>query len=203
MNLEILKLENNCNEPKLNIIQLPKRKSKMKNNKKEDIEFRNFINKKNNNSSRIINSKIKLKIKKINSINNNKKILHRLSPMPKPNILFKILDLSKVKKINKIKTKSINNNINKKNNNSNLSGIKNGNNNNDLSFNCNCSLLKKLFKKSVERQSLKKIINTKRNNNIKAIKNYNNKSYNKVNNSIKNIQNKINYHKIIITKKTT
>ena len=195
--LEILKIENNYNEPKLNIIQLPKRKSKMNMNKKEDIELMNIINKENI-SSRIINTKIKLKIKKVNSINRKNSKLNRLSPMPKPDIILKILNLSKTKKISKEKTKSIKNSRSKKNNNSNRSQLKNDINN-DTSFNYNSSLLNKLFKKPVEDHNIKKIINTKWNNNIKVIKKCNNKSYNKVSNS----KNKINYDKIIITKKTT
>ena len=198
LNLEILKTENNYNENKLNIIQLPKKKSKLNINRKEDNKSKNMINK-GNISSRNVGGKIKLKIKKINSKTKNKNY-NRLSPMPKPDLILKILNLSKAKKISKEKTKSKSNSRSKKKYNTNQSALKNINNN-DISFNYNCSLLKSFFKKSiVHHHNTNKITNDKKHNNIKVIKNFNNKSYNKVNNSIKK---QTNYHKIIIAKKTS
>ena len=180
------KYERNSKDHKINIIQLPTRKYKKNLNKKDNFDSINIINKVNI-SSKNMNSKIK--------VSYQKKSKNRISPMPKPDLILKILNLSKDKYINKCKYKSKSNSRSQKNSNSNRSGSKN-NKNKDTNFNYNCSLLKILFKKSMKNNHNKKKIINDKHNNIKIIKNIQNKSFNKnINNTINIIKDKTNYSK--------
>ena len=169
LNDEMLKTDRNNKNNKLNIIRLPKRKSKMNLNKKDKIESINPINGAVI-SSRIINSKTKINVGKCY------KKIKRFSPKPKQDIILKILNLSKTK-IENSKNKSVNKNQIKKSTNTNRSSSRTSKNNIDTSFNYNCSLLKKLLKKSINNKDIKNKINNKKNN-INIIKNIHNKSYN-------------------------
>ena len=169
LNDEMLKTDRNNKNNKLNIIRLPKRKSKMNLNKKDKIESINPINGAVI-SSRIINSKTKINVGKCY------KKIKRFSPKPKQDIILKILNLSKTK-IENSKNKSVNKNQIKKSTNTNRSSSRTSKNNIDTSFNYNCSLLKKLLKKSINNKDIKNKINNKKNN-INIIKSIHNKSYN-------------------------
>ena len=169
LNDEMLKTDRNNKNNKLNIIRLPKRKSKMNLNKKDKIESINPINGAVI-SSRIINSKTKINVGKCY------KKIKRFSPKPKQDIILKILNLSKTK-IENSKNKSVNKNQIKKSTNTNRSSSRTSKNNIDTSFNYNCSLLRKLLKKSINNKDIKNKINNKKNN-INIIKSIHNKSYN-------------------------
>ena len=169
LNDEMLKTDRNNKNNKLNIIRLPKRKSKMNLNKKDKIESINPINGAVI-SSRIINSKTKINVGKCY------KKIKRFSPKPKQDIILKILNLSKTK-IENSKNKSVNKNQIKKSTNTNRSSSRTSKNNIDTSFNYNCSLLKKLLKKSINNKDIKNKINNKKNN-INIIRSIHNKSYN-------------------------
>ena len=169
LNDEMLKTDRNNKNNKLNIIRLPKRKSKMNLNKKDKIESINPINGAVI-SSRIINSKTKINVGKCY------KKIKRFSPKPKQDIILKILNLSKTK-IENSKNKSVNKNQIKKSTNTNRSSSRTSKNNIDTSFNYNCSLLRKLLKKSINNKDIKNKINNKKNN-INIIRSIHNKSYN-------------------------
>ena len=197
-NDKILKIENNNNnkDQKLNIIQLPRKKSNMNINKKENVDSINTINMETI-TSRIANPKMKINIGQVNKKN---KKLNRISPKPKLDLILKILNLSKNKNNNN-KSKSNSRSKSKKNTNSNRSCSKNSKNT-DKSFNYNCSLLKQILKKSIKNNSMNKKINDKQKNNIKIIKNIHNKSYNNTGSKIlNNIHNGSNFKNSVFEQK--
>ena len=198
-NDKILKIENNNNnnkDQKLNIIQLPRKKSNMNINKKENVDSINTINMETI-TSRIANPKMKINIGQVNKKN---KKLNRISPKPKLDLILKILNLSKNKNNNN-KSKSNSRSKSKKNSNSNRSCSKNSKNT-DKSFNYNCSLLKQILKKSIKNNSMNKKINDKQKNNIKIIKNIHNKSYNNTGSKIlNNIHNGSNFKNSVFEQK--
>ena len=198
-NDKILKIENNNNinkDQKLNIIQLPRKKSNMNINKKENVDSINTINMETI-TSRIANPKMKINIGQVNKKN---KKLNRISPKPKLDLILKILNLSKNKNNNN-KSKSNSRSKSKKNSNSNRSCSKNSKNT-DKSFNYNCSLLKQILKKSIKNNSMNKKINDKQKNNIKIIKNIHNKSYNNTGSKIlTNIHNGSNFKNSVFEQK--
>jgi serine/threonine kinase 38 len=198
-NDKILKIENNNNnnkDQKLNIIQLPRKKSNMNINKKENVDSINTINMETI-TSRVANPKMKINIGQVNKKN---KKLNRISPKPKLDLILKILNLSK-NKINNNKSKSNSRSKSKKNSNSNRSCSKNSKNT-DKSFNYNCSLLKQILKKSIKNNSMNKKINDKQKNNIKIIKNIHNKSYNNTGSKIlNNIHNGSNFKNSVFEQK--
>ena len=189
-NAALLKTERNYENSKLNIIQLPTRKSKMSINRRETIDSINGANI----NSKIINYKNKVAIGQIQINRNNKKT--RLSPNPKADLILKILNLSKIKIKNNYKSKS--GSKNKKNSVTNRSSCSKPRKNIDTSFNYNYSLLKKFVKKSVENNNIKKMKNDKKNTNKNIINNIHNinkihyKSNNNINNSSNNINNGMN-----------
>ena len=189
-NAALLKTERNYENSKLNIIQLPTRKSKMSINRRETIDSINGANI----NSKIINYKNKVAIGQIQINRNNKKT--RLSPNPKADLILKILNLSKIKIKNNYKSKS--GSKNKKNSVTNRSSCSKPRKNIDTSFNYNYSLLKKFVKKSVENNNIKKMKNDKKNSNKNIINNIHNinkihyKSNNNINNSSNNINNGMN-----------
>ena len=189
-NAALLKTERNYENSKLNIIQLPTRKSKMSINRRETIDSINGANI----NSKIINYKNKVTIGQIQINRNNKKT--RLSPNPKADLILKILNLSKIKIKNNYKSKS--GSKNKKNSVTNRSSCSKPRKNIDTSFNYNYSLLKKFVKKSVENNNIKKMKNDKKNTNKNIINNIHNinkihyKSNNNINNSSNNINNGMN-----------
>ena len=189
-NAALLKTERNYENSKLNIIQLPTRKSKMSINRRETIDSINGANI----NSKIINYKNKVAIGQIQINRNNKKT--RLSPKPKADLILKILNLSKIKIKNNYKSKS--GSKNKKNSVTNRSSCSKPRKNIDTSFNYNYSLLKKFVKKSVENNNIKKMKNDKKNTNKNIINNIHNinkihyKSNNNINNSSNNINNGMN-----------
>ena len=190
MGAALLKTERNYENSKLNIIQLPTRKSKMSINRRETIDSINGANI----NSKIINYKNKVAIGQIQINRNNKKT--RLSPNPKADLILKILNLSKIKIKNNYKSKS--GSKNKKNSVTNRSSCSKPRKNIDTSFNYNYSLLKKFVKKSVENNNIKKMKNDKKNTNKNIINNIHNinkihyKSNNNINNSSNNINNGMN-----------
>ena len=96
---------------KLNIIQLPKKKSKMNVNKREK---KDSINNNINGtilSSKVNNSKTKINLGKISKNNRN---LRRFSPRPKQDIILKILNISKIKNLGKNKNRIVNKTKNQK-----------------------------------------------------------------------------------------
>ena len=198
-NDKILKIENNNNnnkDQKLNIIQLPMKKSNMNINKKENVDSINTINMETI-TSRVANPKMKINIGQVNKKN---KKLNRISPKPKLDLILKILNLSKNKNNNN-KSKSNSRSKSKKNTNSNRSCSKNSKNT-DKSFNYNCSLLKQILKKSIKNNSMNKKINDKQKNNIKIIKNIHNKSYNNTGSKIlNNIHNGSNFKNTVFEQK--
>jgi len=189
-NAALLKTERNYENSKLNIIQLPTRKSKMSINKKETIDSINGANI----NSRIINYKNRVAIGQTQANRNNNKT--RLSPKPKADLILKILNLSKIKFKNNYKSKSNSRSKNKKNSRTNRSSCSKQRKNIDTSFNYNYPLLKQLVKKSVENNNIKKMKNDKNKNIINNIHNVNNIHYNNnnINNSSNNINNGMNYN---------
>ena len=188
-NAAFKKTERNYENSKLNIIQLPIRKSKMSMNRKEKIDSINGA----------INYKNKLFIGQTQINRNNKKA--RLSPKPKAELILKILNLSKIKIKNNYKSKSMSRSKNKKISRTNRSSCSKPRNNIDTNFNYNYSLLKQLVKKSVENNNIKKITKDKKNKNkniINNIHNINNIHYKNNNNSSNNINNGMNYNKSIL-----
>ncbi len=164
---------------KLNVIQLPKKKSKMNINKKEKNDSINNTINGMIISSRIINNNIKINLGKVGKYKNN---IRRFSPKPKQELILKILNISKNKNLEKKKNKSVNKSKNNNNNNNkNLKynrSVSNSNRNKiDTNFNYNCSLLKKLLKKTYHPNSNKRKTSNKKNN-ITIIKNVHNQSYN-------------------------
>ena len=176
--------ESNNRSNKLNIIQLPRKKSNMNINKKEILDPINNINMKTI-TSRIVNPKLKV----INRQVNKKDTKTNHSPNPNIDLILKVLNLSKNKTIKNKINKSNSRSKSKKNNHSNRSS-KNSKNTNK-NFNYNCSLLKQILKKSIKNNSMNKKItnNNKPRNNIKIIKNVHNKSFNKL------VNKSINYNK--------
>jgi len=142
-NAALLKTERNYENSKLNIIQLPTRKSKMSINKKETIDSINGANI----NSRIINYKNRVAIGQTQANRNNNKT--RLSPKPKADLILKILNLSKIKFKNNYKSKSNSRSKNKKNSRTNRSSCSKQRKNIETSFNYNYPLLKQLVNKSV------------------------------------------------------
>ena len=128
-NAALVKTERNYENSKLNIIQLPTRKSKMSINRRETIDSINGANI----NSKIINYKNKVAIGQIQINRNNKKT--RLSPNPKADLILKILNLSKIKIKNNYKSKS--GSKNKKNSVTNRSSCSKPRKNIDTSFNYN------------------------------------------------------------------
>ena len=193
-NAAMLKTERNYENSKLNIIQLPNRKSKISINRKEVIDSINGANI----NSKIINCKNILPIRQMQVNKNNKKT--RLSPKPKPDLILKILNLSKIKIKNNYKSKSNSRVKNKKNSRTNGSSYSKPGKNIDKSFNYNYSLLKQLVKKSVENNNIKRMKNDKKIKNKNIINNIHNindihyKSNNNINNSLNNINNGMNHN---------
>ena len=164
---------------KLNVIQLPKKKSKMNINKKEKNDSINNTINGMIISSRIINNNTKINLGKVGKYKNN---IRRLSPKPKQELILKILNISKNKNLEKKRNKSVNKSKNSNNNNNKIlnynRSVSNPNRNKiDTNFNYNCSLLKKLLKKSYYPNSIKRKTSNKKNN-ITIIKNVHNQSYN-------------------------
>ena len=164
---------------KLNVIQLPKKKSKMNINKKEKNDSINNTINGMIMSSRINNCNNKINLGKVGKYKNN---IRRFSPKPKQELILKILNISKNKNLKKKKNKSVNKSKNNNNNNNkNLKynrSVSNSNRNKiDTNFNYNCSLLKKLLKKTYHPNSNKRKTSNKKNN-ITIIKNVHNQSYN-------------------------
>ena len=190
-NKSFFKSERNAKESKINIIQLPKRKSKMNSNKKEITNSIITINR-TNIPSKIKNPKIKLNL---GEMKKKKKKIKRISPSPKYNLIVKALNLSKNKIIKNCKSKS--NNRYKSQKYSNNNTVYSNNTQNNSSFNYNCYLLKKLLKKSINKNNNKnEMIKEKQINNIKIMKNVHNNSYNIINKKINGIQKRDNAKKI-------
>ena len=186
-NNEIFKTEINPKNNKLNIIQLPKRKSKMNKNINKkgtiDVNYKSINNKRKINIGQIIKNKSKPK---------------RLSPEPKPEVLLKILNLNNIKIKKNSKSKNANNRSKSKKSYSTNRSCSNTNKEKDSSFNYNSSLLKQLVRRSIGNKSFKKkIINEKRKNNLKIFNNIHNKSYqnNVINAANDIIHNRVNFKK--------
>ena len=190
-NKSFFKSERNAKESKINIIQLPKRKSKMNSNKNEITNSIITINR-TNIPSKIKNPKIKLNL---GEMKKKKKKIKRISPSPKYNLIVKALNLSKNKIIKNCKSKS--NHRYKSQKYSNNNTVYSNNTQNNSSFNYNCYLLKKLLKKSINKNNNKnEMIKEKQINNIKIMKNVHNNSYNIINKKINVIQKRDNAKKI-------
>ena len=145
-----LKTERNDYDAKLNIIHLPKKKTKLTHN--------NLIYNLKDGSLSCLNNN---KNNKINIMQTNKssKKLTRFSPQQKSNLLLKVYGFSKGKSYS----------IKEKNKNCSWSRGKNKHKVKSNSKNIivdNCSLLKQLLKKSISYNNMKKKINTKVANNI-------------------------------------